>query len=149
MKPVVIFCNRSVAVETDDFLKFLAEFEGLAVQRTGEEHVVLNFELPAIPSLKTSVGLNFDRVRDRYGLEPGTREAEQVTETYFKFLLDRRISPYRAPELPAEPMSRDLLADPRVTSFVMPYHELDGDANRIAESISEIRKTSWIKKGYF
>ncbi len=111
---------------------------------------VFDFELPAVPSLKTSIGLNYTKLSDYYGLDPQSEEGVALGEVFYRFLVDRRLCPYNTPAPVAHQRSQQLLQDPRVRSFVMPYHEYEGDPSRIADELGPVRSEPWVtRKGYF
>ena len=108
--------------------------------------VVWDFALPATPSCVTAFGISGDWAARAHGLEPGTEAARALYAKYYEMLLDHKVSAYSIPvDLMSEQAPR-YLNDPRMTSYLIPYPEDDGELGRL---VSRLVAGGWFRKGYF
>jgi len=91
--------------------------------------------IPIRSRLPATVGLNYGRLADRFGLTRGTDEWLQVADRYYEFLLDHRLTPFRPPVTAGDPESRPYLEDPRVSAFVFPHGRNEEKMSRTAGTL--------------
>lgn len=114
---------------------------------TGNLHLkVWGFSLPETPSSTTAFGIDGTSIARQHGVEPGSSEAKALYARYYEMLLDHRVSAYG---LPADILSEEVtpyLADPRMTSFLIPYPQDDEPLKNIVKNLI---KLGVYHKGYF
>jgi len=104
---------------------------------------VLPLKIPETPSHPATVGLNYDRIADYYGLEKGTADYRRKMDLFYWFLVDRRLSPY-APPVPPDSTELGLyLEDKRVTACRLPLHP---KSRRFKKAVTLAREGGWLDK---
>jgi hypothetical protein len=107
---------------------------------------VRGFQLPEHPSMRTAIGNEaWDFVLQQHGVKPGTPEAVELRRNYYRFFLERRLSPYQLPCDLFDPEAAQWLNDPRLTSFVIPYSD---DDTALRRTIEHLKKNNWLEKGF-
>ncbi len=107
---------------------------------------VWDFALPETPACETAFGLDSASIARQHGVDAASPEAKQLYAKYYEMLLDHHISAY---VLPADLMSDDAvkyLTDPRMTSYMIPYSENDGEMQK---QVSRLVRLGCYAKGYF
>ncbi|MBM3882503.1 MAG: DUF4091 domain-containing protein [Verrucomicrobia bacterium] len=107
---------------------------------------VRGFILPQRPFMRTAIGNEGNFHLRQHGVKEGTPEAAELTRNYYRFFLDRRLSPYLLPDDLFAPEAAQWLNDPRLTSFVIPYSEDDAVLRR---TIEYLKQNKWLEKGFF
>ncbi len=108
---------------------------------------VWNFTLPETPSSETAFGLNKTYIAAAHGVSASSKEAQELYEKYYEFLVDRKISPYNLPVDILSDEADKYMSDPRVTSFTIPYYSDDAI---LAKAYAKVQSNpEWAKKGYF
>jgi len=107
---------------------------------------VYGFRLPEQPSLRTAIGNQMEFVFRQHGVPPGTPEAADLERTYYRFFLERRLSPYNLPCDLFSPEAATWLEDPRLTSFVIPWNDDEAHLRRVVEHLA---RHDWLRKGFF
>jgi len=107
---------------------------------------VFGFQLPERPSLRTAIGNGMEFVLPQHGVQPGTPDAAALEQAYYRFLLERRLSPYNLPCDLFSPEAARWLDDPRLTSFVIPVSADDEELRRLT---NHLRDHDWLRKGFF
>jgi len=121
-------------------------FEGLPDRDVPVRLRVFGFRLPARPSMRTAIGNQSDFVLRQHDVVAGSPQATELVHNYYRFFVDRRMSPYELPCDLAAPEAARWVADPRVTSFVVPYAE---DESALRRSIERVRDLGALDKGFF
>ncbi len=107
---------------------------------------VWDFILPGTPSCETAFGLDLASIARQHGVDAASPEAKLLYAKYYEMLLDHHISAYT---IPADLMSDDAekyLTDPRMTSYMLPYSEDDGEIQKLA---ARLAGREYYAKGYF
>lgn len=108
---------------------------------------VRGFQLPQRPSMQTAIGNEaWEFVLQQHGAKLGTPEAAELRRNYYRFFLERRLSPYQLPCDLFDPEAAQWLNDPRLTSFVIPYSDDDAVLRR---TIERLKENKWLEKGFF
>lgn len=107
---------------------------------------VYGFRLPERPSLRTAIGNQMEFVLPQHGVLPGTPEAADLERNYYRFFLERRLSPYNLPCELFSPEAARWLDDPRLTSFVIPWSDDEANLRRVVEHLAQ---HDWLRKGFF
>ena len=108
---------------------------------------VRGFQLPERPSMRTAIGNEaWEFVLQQHRVKPGTPETVELRRNYYRFFLERRLSPYQLPCDLFDPEAAQWLNDPRLTSFVIPYSDDDAVLRR---TIEHLKKNNWLEKGFF
>lgn len=108
---------------------------------------VRGFQLPEHPSMRTAIGNEaWEFVLQQHRVKSGTLEAAELRRNYYRFFLERRLSPYQLPCDLFDPEASQWLNDPQLTSFVIPYSDDDVVLRR---TIEHLKNNNWLEKGFF
>ncbi|MCM8819088.1 MAG: DUF6067 family protein, partial [Candidatus Omnitrophica bacterium] len=107
---------------------------------------VWNFSIPDKPSCETAFGLSYSNITKYEDLPPNTKEAKEMFDKYYWFLVEHRISPYYIPCDILSPESEKYLNDERVSNFIIPYSE---NVEEMKKKVEYIREKGWLNKSYF
>jgi len=107
---------------------------------------VYSFAIPRTPSTRTAFGLDYGGIVNRHGVEPRSEAAQGLRQAYYEMLLSHRISAYYLPVDYASAEAVEYLADPRMTSFVIPYSD---DVETMRALVSRLRETGRLRRGFF
>ncbi len=110
--------------------------------------VVWNFTLPDTPANESAFGNSSEMFATLSGVKDGDNAArEKLNVQVYELLAENRLSPYNIPYDILDERADKYMSDPRITSFVIPYPEDDGQLVKYYEKVSS--NPEWAKKGYF
>jgi len=116
---------------------------GSVVARAPIRLRVLPLKLPATPSQPAVVGLNYELIAGRYGLRRGTDERREVMDSFYWFMVDRRLSPFQPPVPIDSPELAAYLEDERVSACRIPLNPSD---RRFHKTVALAEKGGWLQK---
>ncbi|MEI6916415.1 MAG: DUF4091 domain-containing protein, partial [Armatimonadota bacterium] len=107
---------------------------------------VYGFSLPVAPSLRTAFGLQDDQMAIQEKISTTSPAYQTYRKAYYEIMLDHGLSSYSLPVDIKSAEAQKYLADPRMTSYVIPYSEDDAT---MKQTLDYLRKGGWLGKGYF
>ncbi|RJP14549.1 MAG: extracellular solute-binding protein [Candidatus Abyssobacteria bacterium SURF_5] len=81
---------------------------------------VLPWEIPASPSQPAVVGLNYDLVARHLGVDKNSADGREVLDSFYWFLVERRLTPYQPPVSLNSDRIGEYLRDERVSACRFP-----------------------------
>lgn len=107
---------------------------------------VKDIVIPTAPHIRTAFGISYGEINTAHNVDGNSPEAKTLTDAYYWFLVEHRLSPYH---IPVDFFSEDAhryLDDPRVTYLRPPFSWDKVEMQRIADRMKE---TGWINKAVF
>jgi hypothetical protein len=104
---------------------------------------VLPLTIPLKPSRPAAVGLNYDLIAHHYGIEAGSDAYRTLMDSFYWFLVQRRLSPFGPPVPVDSPKLAQYLGDERVSAFRLSMHPADP---RFQEALAAARQGEWLDK---
>ena len=122
---------------------------------------VWDLELPVTPCIPAFFGVSDAAFsQPPYDFGPGP-EREATMAQWYEFLIDYRVSPYfchwggsmqhfayPSPWPIDDPRTDNILRDPRLTAFAIPYPE-DGSEAELRRTLTHLREKGLLHRGYF
>ncbi|MBI4833086.1 MAG: extracellular solute-binding protein [Candidatus Lindowbacteria bacterium] len=123
-------------------------FLSIESEETGSIEIPIHLEvlpltIPAAPSKPAVAGLSYDLVAKHYGVQEGTDEYRRLADSFYWFLVERRLSPYEPPISLDNPRIASYLANERVSACRIPFPP---DDPRFENAISLARRGGWLDK---
>ena len=119
------------------------ERDGLRIARIPVKLRVLPLQIPEKPTSTAAVGLDYDRIAEHYQLEKESTEYKKIMDSFYWFLVDRRMSPYQPPvPIDSDELS-EYLNNEKVTACRLSIYPL----NPGFETAVEVAKSGgWLEK---
>jgi hypothetical protein len=118
---------------------------GAAPRRIPVTLTVWSFTLPDTPTSRTAFGMGSGAIAEAHGLKADSPASVPLVARYYEALLQHRISAYSTPVPLDSPEVGRYLSDPRVTSFIMRYTDVEG----MRADVECCRKNGWLGKAVF
>jgi ABC-type glycerol-3-phosphate transport system substrate-binding protein len=125
---------------------------GLAITLTSAEQLlatipvslkILPFALPSSPSQPAVIGLNYDLIARHYNIERESEAGRKLMESFYWFLVERRLTPYQPPTPLHSPHLGEYVSDERVSACRIPFPP----SEKTYDSIIELaKKGGWLEK---
>jgi ABC-type glycerol-3-phosphate transport system substrate-binding protein len=85
----------------------------------------LPLTIPSAPSQPAVIGLNYDLIARRYGLTDDAEARREVMDSFYRFVLERRLTPLQPPVATDSPELASYLADERVSAYRLALNPSD------------------------
>jgi len=118
---------------------------GAAPRQVPVTLTVWNFTLPDTPTSRTAFGIGGGDIAAAHGIKTDSPGYVGLVARYYEALLEHRISAYYTPVPLDSPKAGRYLSDPRVTSFIMRY----ADVEAMRADVERCRRNGWLGKAVF